>query len=126
MLTNNVIAGNYIGTDPAGTVALGNNSVVSSSDLLVLRRVAIPFQATLISGNGHFGILLRDGSVTGNSVVGNHIGVNANGNTLPNGRSESGDDGLAGTDCASRCLHRRAGQCDRWDSPGCGEHHRFQ
>src|SRR6185436_19161175 len=55
----------------------------------------------LISGNGHFGILLRDGGVTGNSVRGNTIGVSANGRGgfgLPNGGSESSDDGLAETE----------------------------
>ena len=51
----------------------------------------------LISGNGHFGILLRDSNVSGNSVLGNRIGVSPNGEALRNGSSESGDDGLAGT-----------------------------
>src|SRR5215207_4244801 len=96
---NNLISGNYIGTDPAGTAALGNlqrgifigsfGATASSNTL----------SGNLISGNGHFGILLRDANVTGNFVEGNRIGLKSSGEAaLPNGRSESADDGLAGTD----------------------------
>jgi parallel beta-helix repeat protein len=96
--TNNTIAGNYIGTNPAGTAAQGNTQrgifvgtfgQTASNNIL---------SGNLVSGNGHFGILLRDASVTGNFIVGNRIGTNATGTgALPNGGSESGDDGLAGT-----------------------------
>ena len=95
--TNNIVAGNYIGTDPAGTAGSGNTQRgifvggfgSTASDNTISNN--------LISGNGHFGILFRDGSVAGNTVAGNQIGVDASGGSLSNGRSESGDDGLAGT-----------------------------
>ena len=97
--TDNIIAGNYIGTNPAGTAAMGNTQrgiFVGSFGQTATNNTITD---NLISGNGHFGVLLRDGNVTGNFMCGNHIGVNANGTAaLPNGSSESPDDGLAGTE----------------------------
>ncbi|HZI32901.1 MAG TPA: right-handed parallel beta-helix repeat-containing protein, partial [Candidatus Binatia bacterium] len=96
--TNNVISGNYIGTDTSGMEVLGNTQRGIFVGSFGSTASDNTISGNLISGNGHFGILLRDGNVTGNSVVGNQVGVNANGNSaLPNGHSESGDDGLAGT-----------------------------
>ena len=96
--TNNLISGNYIGTDPAGTAAIGNRQ--RGIFVGTFGRIATNNTITdnLISGNGHFGVLLRDSNVTGNFVLGNRVGLNADGTAaLPNGGSESGDDGLAGT-----------------------------
>src|SRR6185436_2611603 len=62
--TNNFIAGNYIGTDPTGTQAQGNTQrgiLVGSFGQSASNNV---ISGNLISGNGHFGILLRDGGVT--------------------------------------------------------------
>ena len=96
--TNNVIAGNYIGTDPTGTFAQGNRQrgiFVGSFGFTVS---GTSINNNLISGNGHFGVLLRDGNVTGSFVTRNIIGMDASGTeALPNGNSESFDDGLAGT-----------------------------
>ncbi len=96
--TNNVIQGNYIGTDPSGTAALGNRQrgVFIGTFGHIAKNNAV--RGNLISGNGHFGILLVDGNVTGTSVQGNLIGVDASGSgVLPNGGSALPDDGLAGT-----------------------------
>ena len=97
--TDNIIAGNYIGTNPAGMAAMGNTQrgiFVGSFGQTATNNTITD---NLISDNGHFGVLLRDGNVTGNFMFGNHIGVNANGTAaLPNGSSESPDDGLAGTE----------------------------
>ena len=95
--TNNTITGNYIGTNPAGKAVQGNSQrgIFVGSFGSTARDNTIT--NNLISGNGHFGILLRDTNVTGNSVLGNRIGVDVSGEALRNGSSESGDDGLAGT-----------------------------
>jgi CSLREA domain-containing protein len=96
--TNNNITGNYIGTNPAGTAAQGNTQRGIFVGSFGQTASGNTISGNLISGNGHFGILLRDASVTGTSVAGNRIGVTATGTTaLPNGGSDSGDDGLAGT-----------------------------
>ena len=97
--SNNLISGNYIGTNPAGTASIGNSQrgiFVGSFGFIASNNT---ISGNLISGNGHFGVLLRDANVTGNIVRGNLIGLTADGmGPLPNGGSESSDDGLAGTD----------------------------
>ncbi len=97
--TNNVIAGNHIGTNPAGTSALGNSQRGIFVGSFGFTASDNTISGNLISGNCHFGILLRDANVTGNFVRGNLIGTTADGTgALRNGSSESPDDGLAGTD----------------------------
>jgi CSLREA domain-containing protein len=97
--TNNVIAGNYIGTDPAGTFAMGNTQRGIFVGSFGRTAIGNTITGNLISGNGHFGVLLRDSNVTGNFVRGNMIGTTADGiGALRNGSSESPDDGLAGTE----------------------------
>jgi CSLREA domain-containing protein len=97
--SGNLIQGNYIGTNLAGTGFMGNSQRgifvggfgFTASDNII--------RNNLISGNGHFGVLLRDASVMGTLVQGNLIGVTADGTgVLRNGSSESLDDGLAGTE----------------------------
>jgi CSLREA domain-containing protein len=97
--TNNIIAGNYIGTDPAGMAAQGNTQrgIFVGSFGQTARDNTIT--GNLISGNGHFGVLLHDANVTENTLLNNRIGVDATGDAaLPNGKSESPDDGLGGTE----------------------------
>jgi hypothetical protein len=77
---NNVIKGNYIGTDVNGTSALGNttfginiqgnsggNSIGGTN----------PADRNLISGNGNTGLRITTGS---NIVLGNYIGTDVSGN----------------------------------------------
>lgn len=85
--TANVVAGNYIGTDPAGAVALSNgigvyllgapgNTVGGSA----------PGAGNLISGNAIFGVGVVSAEATGNVVAGNTIGADASGTVaVPNG-----------------------------------------
>ncbi len=85
--TGNVVLGNLIGTDAAGTGALGNNDGV--------RIVSAPGNTVgglsssarnVISGNGRDGIRILSGGADNNSVVGNYIGTNAAGTAgLANG-----------------------------------------
>ena len=79
------VVGNFIGTDPAGEVSLGNGSgIVASGDGGNQIGTAAPADRNLISGNGN-GIVLTNRSAETNTVQNNYIGVNAAGATaLPN------------------------------------------
>jgi hypothetical protein len=88
---NNVIEGNYIGTDASGTHAVpnvygvqisgGNNNVIGGTE---------PSERNLISGNSQNGVSISEGGQsngtvtvgsTGNLVEGNYIGTDATGTT---------------------------------------------
>jgi hypothetical protein len=81
----NTIAGNFIGTDPAGATAKGNGEGIfinNSSGNTIGGAAAVSLAAgagNLISGNTSDGILIQGASATGNSVKGNFIGTNAAG-----------------------------------------------
>ncbi len=86
--SNNTIEGNFIGTDYAGTVALGNmRGVVIGLPAGANNNTVggpTPGSSNLISGNSQDGVFI-DGF--GNNVLGNRIGTNWNGTAaLPNGR----------------------------------------
>ena len=85
--SNNLVLGNYIGTDPAGKTALGNQN----AGVTVLAAAGNQIGGTnsgagnVISGNTQDGIFLTGGA-SGNLVQGNVIGLSAAGtNALPNG-----------------------------------------
>jgi hypothetical protein len=86
-----VVAGNYIGTDVTGTVALGNAQVgiyvYGSSSCRIgtdSNGLADAAESNLISGNPAVGLLLAG---NGNLVAGNFIGTDATGlNALGNGK----------------------------------------
>jgi len=83
---NNLIQGNYIGTDVTGTMALGNSIGVSLvTDRATSNTIGGTFGAgNLISGNSTYGIEMSD--AISNQVEGNLIGTNAAGNAaIPNG-----------------------------------------
>ncbi len=78
---DNVVQGNYIGTDVTGLNPLGN-----STGLNVFRRASnnivggtSPAARNVIAGNGGTGIAIRDQFTDGNTIIGNYIGVGANG-----------------------------------------------
>jgi|GEM_PF-1106616 len=108
--SNVSIAGNYIGTDKTGMVAVPNGTASTSSlpyiGILVLgtsgdiSNVVIGFDDTrhtaanaaavrnVISGNYGLGVQVYNNMGTGNRISGNYIGVNATGNTaLGNGQA---------------------------------------
>ncbi|HMY74583.1 MAG TPA: CSLREA domain-containing protein, partial [Blastocatellia bacterium] len=79
---NNVIAGNFIGTDPAGTTDLGvtgrgiqidsdasNNTIGGTT----------PAARNLISGNDEQGIFIFGATTLNNVIQGNYVGTNAAG-----------------------------------------------
>ena len=81
--TNNVVEGNYIGTNAAGSAALANGTGVLI--LSTHNTIGGTTSATrnVISGNTSWGIDLES---SGNLVAGNFVGTNAAGNApLPNG-----------------------------------------
>jgi uncharacterized repeat protein (TIGR01451 family) len=75
---NNVIEGNYLGTNVAGTAALGNNQGISIFSPSTNNTIGGSTGAArnLISGNGNRGISISD---SGNFVLNNYIGTNAAG-----------------------------------------------
>jgi titin len=77
--SSNTVAGNYIGTDAAGLMGLGNGLGVevqdSQGNIIGGRGVA----SNLISGNGGQGVLITGQGATQNDVTGNDIGTDANG-----------------------------------------------
>lgn len=74
------VFGNYIGTNPAGTAALGNGG--QGMNLSAVTGVMVGGTASgagnLISGNANEGIRLTDGSIS-NTIQGNFIGTNSAG-----------------------------------------------
>jgi titin len=77
--SNNVVAGNYIGTNVAGTAALGNigfGMEVSASNNRIGGTTSS--ERNIISANNH-GIRLIGTGVTGNLVQGNYIGTDVTG-----------------------------------------------
>jgi YVTN family beta-propeller protein len=84
---NNVIEGNFIGTDVTGTIArpnLGSGVVVNQPNNVIGSTAA--GGRNVISGNNGSGVLLSGGSPNGNQVIGNIIGADVTGTVaVPNG-----------------------------------------
>lgn len=80
----NVISGNFIGTDPTGTVAQANTQggiwVEGALDTTI--GGLIPGARNLISGNGGHGIEISGAGATGTTIRTNYIGTNAAGNAM--------------------------------------------
>ncbi len=81
---NNVLAGNYIGTDVNGTNILPNSQGVWLGYGASFNRIGSDgngtrddLEANVISGNTQFGIVMRQGNSHDNLVNGNYIGTNA-------------------------------------------------
>ncbi len=88
--SGNLIEGNFVGTDSAGTVALPNEDGVAVTGSKNTIGGTAPGAGNVISGNSGDGILIsgQPGSVgdgTGNVVLGNLIGTNASGGLLGQG-----------------------------------------
>ena len=80
IVSNTLIEGNFIGTDPGGTIALGNGSsgvVIRGGTNNVIGGIT-PAARNLISGNIGSGVALEDGA-SENVVEGNYIGTDAAG-----------------------------------------------
>lgn len=90
---NNVISGNFLGTNPAGTSRKANHSgiLLHDSDHNIIGGTngvspggACTGDCNLLSGNDFNGVVL-DAASSDNRIIGNFIGVNANGTAaIPN------------------------------------------
>ncbi len=98
-LGGHTVRGNFIGTDPSGTVAAGNGTwgiFLRSPDSLIGGPDPADRNVIAANGiNGSFGANIRiegdfGGSVSGSAVKGNYIGTNAGGTA-----SLGGHDGIA-------------------------------
>ena len=94
--TNNVVAGNYIGTNVNGTAILANSrhgvSIQSASNNRIGtdgNGVGDTAERNLISGNTQHGVYLGGSGTTGNVVAGNYIGTDVNG-TVALGNTNNG------------------------------------
>lgn len=90
--SGNLVEGNYIGTNPAGTAALGNQTggvyLYSGSSHNTVGGTSAKAR-NVISGNGGGGVGLDNTGTTGNVIEGNFIGTNAAG-TGPLGNTGNG------------------------------------
>ncbi len=80
--TDNVVSGNYIGTDFGGTIELGNTHdgvIISSGAQSNIIGGSTTGERNIISGNGHYGVNISGSGTKGNTVSGNYIGTNASG-----------------------------------------------
>ena len=87
----NLIEGNFIGTDVAGVVDLGNGNdgvLINISSNNTIGGMA-PGARNVISGNGFFGVQFTGSGATGNFVRGNFIGTDVTG-TLDLGNGSFG------------------------------------
>ncbi|HEY0074570.1 MAG TPA: Calx-beta domain-containing protein, partial [Abditibacteriaceae bacterium] len=87
--SNNVVQGNFIGTNAAGTGAVANNNGVFLRAGAQNNTIGGSAAArNVISGNNYAGVYLNGGGTTatsGNIVQSNYIGVDVNGaNAIPN------------------------------------------
>ena len=109
--TGNKVIGNYIGTDANGTADLGNGldgvSLQSANNTVGGMTAG---ERNVISGNDRIGVVFFGTAATGNKVIGNYIGTDANGtadlgNTLDGVFfSASPNNTLGGTTAAERNL----------------------
>jgi hypothetical protein len=86
--SNNIISGNYIGTDISGTVALGNSfdgvSILSAARFNIVGGDT-QAEGNLISGNAGSGVSLFGAGTTSNTLSSNYIGTDVTGTlALPN------------------------------------------
>jgi hypothetical protein len=108
----NTIQGNFIGTDLAGTAALGNGGAgvhLDSSDHNTIGGTDSG-AGNLISGNNSHGILLQNPAAANNSIQGNRIGTDVTG-TFALGNRDDGifllgaaSNTIGGTSVAARNL----------------------
>lgn len=74
--SGNLVVGNYIGTDPSGTVGVGNHDAGVAIQLGALNNIV---ERNVISSNGKFGVVVSDKGSSYNAVIGNFIGTDASG-----------------------------------------------
>lgn len=79
---NNVVLGNYIGSDAAGTAAVGNGGdgvLIASTATNNTIGGTTAVARNIISGNGGNGVSITDNGTDGNVITGNFIGTDVTG-----------------------------------------------
>ncbi|GAA4443745.1 VCBS domain-containing protein [Novipirellula rosea] len=107
--TSNLVAGNTIGLDAAGTAAIANSTGVYINNVgSTTIGGTTALARNVISGNTNDGIYITGVSATGNLVQGNYIGTNAagtaavgNGNAGINITSSAAGNTIGGTDAGA-------------------------
>ena len=88
--TGNLVVGNFIGTNAAGTAAIGNGhgvNIVGGASNTTVGGTASGAR-NILSGNSAYGVRIADAGTSGNRVLGNFVGTNATGTAaIPNGLS---------------------------------------
>jgi len=92
--SNNLVQGNYIGTDFTGTIALGNGSIGIGLTNASGNRIGgtAAGAGNLLSGNPNYGIAMIDAS--GNVVQGNTIGTDVSGKRVPVNNNQTNGIGM--------------------------------
>jgi hypothetical protein len=97
----NVVGGDYVGTNAAGTAALRIAGVLGGGVSINSGATANTIGGTttaardIISGNLNFGIAIADSGTSGNVVEGDYIGTNVAGTAaVANGNANSGGSGV--------------------------------
>lgn len=81
----NVVAGNYIGTDQGGTSPARNGRAGVGLERVQENVIGGPGAGNVISGNGNLGVWIQGPNAYGNHIAGNLIGVaRGGGAALPN------------------------------------------
>jgi len=91
--TGNVILGDYLGVNASGETALGNglSGIALFGGTQNIIGGTVPGAGNVLSGNGEYGIDIANPVVTGNSVQGNLVGLDAAGtNGIGNGTGYGG------------------------------------
>ena len=116
--SSNVVQGNYVGVNAAGTAAVPNLNGVylvgGTSSTLIGGTIA--GARNVVSGNGDYGLFVSDPGTTNNLIEGNYVGTDVTGsNALGNGNvvnggigigiwSQANNNQVGGTDAAARNL----------------------
>ena len=83
--TGTTVLGNYIGTNAAGTAAIGNDSGILVGFGAVGTIIGSGSDGNVVSGNVGIGIEISGATTSGTQIVGNLIGVSAGQTPLGNG-----------------------------------------
>ncbi len=88
--SNNIVLGNFIGTDTAGKTALGNQNAGVTISAAAGNQIGGTNAGArnVISGNGQSGVYLYGSGATGNWIQGNYIGVGISGGIVVSNASD--------------------------------------
>jgi CSLREA domain-containing protein len=97
---DHLIAGNFIGTNAAGTVARGNVIGIQVTGIQNVIGGTTPAARNLVSGNTAYGVDIRGSETTGTLVQGNYIGTDKVGAA----RLGNGSNGIVSVDAAANTI----------------------